>query len=98
MKVKLVGSSVGSSQIRQHLTSLIINDCVAVDAGSLGILSPVEAQRDIRHVLISHSHIDHIATLPSFLDNVFQPGKKPPTVHASYIVWESLNDHVFNDR
>jgi cAMP phosphodiesterase len=100
MIVRLVPSSDGSTQPRQHLTSLLVNDQVAFDSGSLGLLSPFQAQAAVRHVLISHSHIDHLATLPIFLDNVFKPGSAHtcPRLYASAVVWDTLHKDIFNDR
>ena len=98
VKIQLVGSSVGTAATRQNLTTYVINDCVAIDAGCLGLMVPVSAQRSIRHVLLSHTHIDHLATLPLFLDNVFQSGEDCPQIHASEDVWSCLTSDVFNER
>jgi len=98
MIVRLVGSACASSEKRQHLTTLVINDEVAIDAGALGLISPLASQSAVRHVLLSHSHIDHVATLPIFLDNVFRPGGACPTVYASRMVWNALESDVFNER
>lgn len=98
MKIRLLGSSVGVPDGRQNLTSFLINDRVAIDAGALGCLSPLALQKQIEHVFLSHSHIDHIATLPLFLDNVYVPGPSCPTVYGSAIVLESLQRDIFNER
>jgi len=98
VKIELVGSSIGAGATRQNLTSFIINDCVAIDAGSLGLVVPLTRQLAIQHVLLSHSHIDHVATLPIFLDNVFSPDRECPKVYASRNVWDSLSRDLFNDR
>ena len=98
MKIRQLGSSIGGSQTSQHLTTFLINDAVAIDAGCLGLLEPVENQRRVKHVLLSHSHIDHIATLPLFLDNVFQSSGECPTIYASRDVWFSLSHDVLNER
>ena len=31
----------------------------------------IEEQRGIRHVLITHTHMDHTATLPFLIENIF---------------------------
>jgi phosphoribosyl 1,2-cyclic phosphodiesterase len=77
MKVELVPSAVGggtaaaSASVSQYLTSIRINDSICLDAGSIGFHADLEVQRAIRHLFLSHSHIDHIASLPMLLDNVF---------------------------
>lgn len=98
MKVHIVPSSVGESSRHQILATYLINDSVAIDAGVLGLLSPLEAQRRVRHVFLSHSHLDHLATLPIFIDNVYMPGPNCPSVWGSSQVLETLQRDLFNDR
>lgn len=69
---------------------------LAVDAGCLGFLGAPRQQRDIRHILLTHAHLDHIASLPVFLENVYEPGPDAPTVHASRATLDALQAHLFN--
>ena len=39
MRVRQLGSSLGGSDARQFLTTFLINDAVAIDAGCLGLLA-----------------------------------------------------------
>jgi ribonuclease BN (tRNA processing enzyme)/GNAT superfamily N-acetyltransferase len=80
------------------LTTFLINDNVAIDAGSVGLMSPVVNQRRVKHLFLSHSHIDHLASLPLFLDNVFAADENCPTIYASQGVWDVLTNDVLNDR
>jgi ribonuclease BN (tRNA processing enzyme) len=82
----------------QFLTSFLLNDTVAVDAGTLGVYRGAAEQARVRHVLLSHSHMDHLATLPIFLDTVYQGGPDCVTVHGSDDVLDCLRRDVFNDR
>ena len=84
---------------RQYLTSFLINDTIAVDAGSLGF-QPLEVQDRVRHVLISHIHMDHVASLPIFLENVYRGASQAEAVavHAEEWTWRNLRDDLFNDR
>ena len=95
MKIKVIGSSVDGSPC-QYAASYVINDRVAIDAGSIGFMS-VEAQKQIDHILISHSHLDHIASLPIFIDNVYTPGPDCVTVHGNHSVIECLQANFFNE-
>lgn len=98
MKVHIVPSSVGESSRHQILATYLINDTVAIDAGVLGLLSPLADQRRVRHVFLSHSHLDHLATLPIFIDNVYESGPECPSVWGSPQVLETLQRDFFNDR
>ncbi|WZO98198.1 3',5'-cyclic-nucleotide phosphodiesterase [Isosphaeraceae bacterium EP7] len=100
MKVTIIPSSMtppGQHQ-EQYLISYLINDSVAVDAGCLGFyLTPVE-QAKVQHVLISHTHADHIASLPIFAENAYEAGDACVTVHGSKAVLDCLRTDVFNGR
>lgn len=98
MKLTLIESSVGPGPRQQILASFLVNDDIVIDAGSVGFFSPLEVQRKIQHVFISHSHIDHIASLPIFIDNVYQQGPDCPTIYASRHTQSCLQSDIFNDR
>ena len=97
MNVKFVDSAVGHRAVQQYAFSLLVNDRVAFDAGSIGWMSPLISQRRIQHVFLSHSHMDHIASLPVFLDNVYEPTPDCPAIYASRDVLACLERHIFND-
>lgn len=97
MKITLLASSMRGHPHHQFATSYAVGETIAVDAGSLGFVGTPEQQRRIRHLFITHSHIDHTATLPIFLENAFQPGGDCPILYASQPVLEALQEHMFND-
>lgn len=97
MKVELLPSTVGKTANRQFCIGAVINDCLAIDAGTLGMVWPLERQQKIRNILLSHSHMDHIATLPLLLDNVYREGDTCPVIHATDATIGALRQHVFND-
>src|SRR5438128_104898 len=86
--------------MRQHhfLTSFRINDALAIDAGSLGLAGTVEEQSRIKHVLLTHTHMDHIASLPIFVENAYEGGDSCVTIHGSEAVLSCLRQDIFNDR
>ena len=61
--------------------SIIIDDRVAIDAGSLAF-SCSDLQRDKCGHLLTHTHLDHIAGLPLFIDDLFAMLTEPVRVHA----------------
>ena len=98
MKVTLVQSSVGTGKRHQILASYIVNDIVSLDAGCIGFVSPIEIQKKIEHVFLSHSHVDHTASLPIFVDIIYEPTAECVTVWGNESVIEGLRKDVFNDR
>lgn len=99
MKVTLLPSTVtAGAEANQFLTTYVVNDCVAIDAGSLGLLGSTEAQARIKHVFLTHTHIDHLASLPIFVENVFEVGTGCPTIYGGPDVLDCLQRDLFNDR
>jgi cAMP phosphodiesterase len=97
MRVELLNSSVPPSEL-QFLVSFLVNDEVAIDAGSLGLLADLRRQQRVKHVFITHEHLDHIATLPIFLENVYEPGPECVEVLAAQEVLDFLHRDMFNGR
>jgi ribonuclease BN (tRNA processing enzyme) len=82
----------------QFLTSYLVNDSIAVDAGCLGFARAPEQLGPVKHVLVSHTHLDHVASLPIFLDAVYTGTGDCVTVHGSEAVLDSLQRDLFNER
>ena len=97
MELQVIGSSPDSPRTRQYASSYTINGTVAIDAGSIGFCGSPQEQSAIRHVFITHSHMDHIASLPTFLDNLYDPGTEAVTLHASAETMAVLQEHIFNN-
>ena len=97
MKIELLPSSIPATDA-QFLVSFLVNDEVAIDGGSLGLLADVDRQVRVRHVFVTHEHIDHIASLPIFLENVYQPGPECVELLGTADVLEFLHRDVFNGR
>jgi ribonuclease BN (tRNA processing enzyme) len=100
MRVTLVPSSIAldGEVPSQYLISYLINDTIAIDAGSLGLYGSPRRQAAVKHVLISHTHIDHTATLPIFVENAYEAQSPCVTIHGSDEVLDSLRRDMFNDR
>jgi len=98
VKVQLLPSSFDGScpSQRQHLTCFVIDDSVAIDAGSLAMAANPVQQEQVRDIVLTHAHLDHIAGLPLFIDDLFSILTEPVTVHAVQDVIETLERDVFN--
>jgi ribonuclease BN (tRNA processing enzyme) len=97
MKVQLLGSSVRNPAGHQYVSSFVINNSVAIDAGSLGFRGTPQEQEAIRHIFLTHSHCDHTASLPIFVENVWTPSQDCPQVYGSPETLDSVQRHIFND-
>lgn len=99
MKIQLLPTSFddsGQASRRQHLACFVIDDLVALDAGSLATSTSSIQKEKIRNVILTHAHLDHVAGLPLFIDDCFATLREPITVHATQQVIEVLETNIFN--
>ena len=77
---------------------MLIDDDVLIDAGTgIGDLAVEELDR-IRHVFLTHAHLDHIAGLPMLADSIFDENFDVPlTVYAREETLRAVQAHLFND-
>lgn len=78
-----------------NLTTYLVNETFAIDAGVIGLWSEPEHQAKVRDILLTHSHLDHVGTLPMFLDNVYRFGQSPVRVHMTPTTYRALDELVF---
>lgn len=86
----------GQANAQQHLCCLVVDDKVAIDAGSLAMSATEIQRKQVRDVILTHAHLDHIAGLPIFIDDLFSTLETPIRVYALQEVINSLEAHVFN--
>ncbi|HET6851205.1 MAG TPA: 3',5'-cyclic-nucleotide phosphodiesterase [Pyrinomonadaceae bacterium] len=99
MRIQLLPSTFdaqGVATLEQRLTCFLIDDCVAVDAGSIAIALSNEQRVTVRDIIVTHPHMDHIASLPIFIDDLYPTLKEPMRIHATPEVIELLERDVFN--
>src|ERR1044071_238591 len=99
MRLQLLPDTIdadGRASRRQHLMSIVIDDRVAIDAGSLALSCSDLQRRQIRDVILTHPHLDHVAGLPLFIDDLFATLTEPVRVHATDEVIEILERDIFN--
>jgi cAMP phosphodiesterase len=77
---------------------MLIDNDVLIDAGTgIGDLA-LEDLDSIRHVFLTHAHLDHVAGLPMLADRVFDENFTVPlTVYAREETLRAVQDHLFND-
>jgi cAMP phosphodiesterase len=86
----------GVATLEQRLTCFLIDDCVAVDAGSIALALPNDRRSLVKDIIVTHPHMDHIATLPIFIDDLYPSLQQPMRIYATEEVIGLLERDVFN--
>lgn len=95
MQVRTLGCSGGiGGELRT--TCFQVDDDILIDAGTgLGNLS-LQQMKGIRHIFLTHSHLDHLAGIPLMVDSIFGDITEPVVVHAAPATLAALREHIFN--
>ncbi len=96
MKLRVLGCSGGIGGRHLRTTSFLLDSDILIDAGTgVGDLTLAELSQ-IDHIFVTHSHLDHVTSIPFLVDTVGGMRGKPITVHATPATVEILKNHLFN--
>ncbi len=96
MRVRILTSAPGDRP-EQYLTTFVVEDTVAIDAGALGLHSASCDAGHLAHIFITHTHVDHVGTLPLFLEGWRDHRNSPARVYGSPATLSQLREHLFID-
>ena len=74
------GLRVGGETPKHRTSAFVLDDRLAIDAGSLTSGLTLKAQCALEACLVSHAHLDHIRDLATLADNRAQVGTAPLVV------------------
>ena len=97
MRIRILGCS-GGIGAGSRTSAMLVDDDVLIDAGTgIGDLA-LEEIDPIRHVFLTHAHLDHVAGLPMLVDSIFdEKFTEPLTVYAREETLRAVQKHLFND-
>lgn len=96
MDLRVLGCS-GGVGIDLRTTTLLIDSDILIDAGTgLGDLS-LDEMAKIKHIFVTHSHLDHITGIPLLVDTIFERISTPVVIHAQSETLNALQTHIFNN-
>lgn len=99
MQIRVLGCS-GAIAAGDKTTAFLLDADILIDAGTgVGDLSLDELAR-IDHILVSHSHLDHVLAIPLLADSVLrqraEAARPPIQIHALPETLDALRTHLFN--
>lgn len=97
MKLRVLGC-YGAEMPNYKTTCFMVNESVLIDAGAItSVLEPAE-QDGVKHILVSHSHLDHIKDIPLLADNVIGRNSHAVNIISSGKVIDILKNHLLNNK
>ncbi len=94
MKVRFLGAHNTESRLTR-MTSLLIDDVLALDAGGLTSSLSFEEQLKLKAVLLTHQHFDHIRDIPALAMNLWLR-RASIDVYSIRQVRDALADNLAN--
>ena len=96
MDIKILGAHNCESQ-NSRFISLLVDDVLVIDAGSLTSGLSLAAQQKLRAILISHQHYDHIRDIPAIAMNLFLH-ETTINLYTTQNVHQALTTHLLNGK
>jgi ribonuclease BN (tRNA processing enzyme) len=96
MRVRVLGCHGGETP-RHRTTCFLIDDRITIDAGAVCRSLTLDEQVRIDHMLISHSHMDHVKDLALLADQIIGRRTSPVQLHCGPETAETLRTSYFNN-
>lgn len=96
MKIEVLGC-FGNIIGDYRATGFLINDHILLDAGTVTEALDDERLKNIKHVVISHTHIDHLKGLFPLVDELVMMGSYSFELISTGDILTSITDNLFND-
>jgi 3',5'-cyclic-nucleotide phosphodiesterase len=96
VELRVIGCHGGETP-KHRTCAFVLDDVLAIDAGSLTSGMDLAAQARLEAVVVSHAHLDHIRDLATIADNRCQMREKTLVVAGTRATLETLRRHFFNN-
>ncbi|MDR3568319.1 MAG: 3',5'-cyclic-nucleotide phosphodiesterase [Syntrophobacteraceae bacterium] len=98
MEISILGSA-GSEAPGQNSPAFLIDGCLLLDGGTVGLALDRIARCSITHVLLTHAHLDHFKGIPFLLDNLVavNPACNLQLISGKEVIAD-IRKHIFNNR
>src|ERR1044072_4398218 len=96
MRFRVLGCSGGIGGRHLRTTSFLVDSDILIDAGTgVGDLTLAELSQ-IDHIFVTHSHLDHVASIPFLVDTIGGMRTRPIEVYTQPATIEILTTPRFN--
>lgn len=95
MLIRILGCSGGIGG-GARTTSFLIDQDILIDAGTGVADLDLAALGNIDHIFLTHSHLDHILSVPLIMDAVAGQRQQPLYLYAQQKTISALQRHIFN--
>jgi cAMP phosphodiesterase len=96
VQLRVIGCHGGETP-KHRTCAFLLDERLAIDAGSLTSGLDLPLQYKLEAVLVSHSHLDHVRDLATIADNRAQYGCPPLQIVGTKATLDVLKKHFFND-
>lgn len=97
MKLRVLGSA-GAELPDFRPPAFLLDGQMLLDAGTIGAVLSEEEQWKIHTIFVTHSHLDHIRSIPALADNIIIKNQQHTVVVQSIpAVIDALRTHLFNN-
>ena len=97
MKLRVLGCA-GAEYPGSNLTAFLIDGKMLLDAGTIGLGLNESEQWNIKNILLTHSHLDHIKGIPFLADNIIMKQRQHSiTLLGTRETLSSLSENLLND-
>ncbi len=96
MDIKILGCS-GNYVGRHRTTCFQVDESLLIDAGTITDVIRRKDLPNIKRIILTHSHMDHLKGLFSFLDELLMMGGHSVELVSAAPVIEIISDNLFNN-
>ncbi|MDD2698059.1 MAG: MBL fold metallo-hydrolase [Arcobacteraceae bacterium] len=92
--IKILGA-YGAKTLNTAMTCVQVDDEILIDAGNI-LLGLDKEAKNINHIFLTHTHLDHIVDIPFLIDIYFESRVKPLTIYGLKGSIENVKKYIFN--
>jgi ribonuclease BN (tRNA processing enzyme) len=96
MEIRVLGCH-GAQLPGYNTTSFLLDDKLLIDAGTVTSVLTIEEQIAIDHILVTHSHLDHIKDIAFLADNLHRQKQSPVDIISTQGIIDILRLNLFNN-